>query len=78
MDPQQAHYQFRWLKVFRAHLDLSICDLLSAICYRVPSPVGTSSRSSVLVRPQRVLRLASNEQELVSTGMLPFPAFLYE
>jgi hypothetical protein len=73
MVPQQAHYQFRWLKVFRAHLDLSICDLLSAICYWLLSPAATNSCWSVLVRPSAVLRLASDEQELVPTGM-----FLYE
>ena len=45
MVPQQAHYQFRWLKCVRAHLGLSICParnatrsdaggyLLFAICY---------------------------------------------
>jgi hypothetical protein len=46
MVPQQAHYQFRWLKVFRAHLDLSICDLLSAICHRllaIPSTFVTAA-----------------------------------
>jgi hypothetical protein len=40
MDPQQAHYQFRWLKVFRAHLDLSIYDLLSAICYLLSAAIN--------------------------------------
>jgi hypothetical protein len=57
MDPQQAHYQFRWLKVFRAHLDLSIYDLLFAICYPLPSTVGTSSSSSALVRPSAPVSL---------------------
>jgi hypothetical protein len=51
MVPQQAHYQFRWLKCVRAHLGLSICYLLSAICYSLQT-VGTSSSSSALVRPQ--------------------------
>jgi hypothetical protein len=71
MDPQQAHYQFRWLKVFRAHwaCPFAICYLLFAI-----QPAASRYLSAIGYRP--LLRTFLPLPAL--TAITAFPAFPYE
>jgi hypothetical protein len=80
MVPQQAHYQFRWLKSVRAHLSLSICYLLSAICYSV----AINGRDELLLvrvgslpmrRALNLGRAGARPCRLLFRTVLPFAAF---
>ena len=79
MVPQQAHYQFRWLKSVRAHLSLSICYLLSAICYSA----AINGRDELLLvrvsslpmrRAVNLGRAGARPYRLLFRTLLPFPA----